>query len=116
MSQKDLALFNNLVAMAAADGKFTQEEIEFLAVRAENWGISQDEFETAMVGVAAGGAEIVLPEDHNERLRLLSEMIRMMAADGELAEVEKRLCATVSAHMDLSSEQFEQLLDHVLRN
>ena len=114
MSNDDLALFNNLVAMAAADGRFTQEEIEFLAVRAENWGISQDEFETAMAGVAAGGAEIIIPEDHQERLRLLAEMIRMMAADGELAEVEKRLCATVSAHMELSTQQFDELLDHIL--
>jgi uncharacterized tellurite resistance protein B-like protein len=116
MSQKDLALFNNLVALAASDGKFTQEEIEFLVVRAEDWGISQDEFETALTGVSSGGSEIVLPESQQERIRLLTEMIRMMAADGELADVEKRLCAHVSAHMNLSIDQFDQLLNHVLRN
>jgi uncharacterized tellurite resistance protein B-like protein len=109
-----LQLFHNLVNLAAADNKFTEEELEFLAVRAENWGISNDELETAMVGVLMGHARIELPESREDRIELLSEMIRMMAADGVLADIEKRLCATASARMNFTTAEFERILDSVL--
>ena len=109
-----LELFHNLVNLAAADNKITEEELEFLAVRAEDWGIPDEEMETALAGISTGEARIELPESRRERSELLSEMIRMMAADGELAEVEKRLCATASARMNFSTLEFEAILASVL--
>jgi uncharacterized tellurite resistance protein B-like protein len=109
-------LFANLVNLAAADGKFTEEEVELLARRAEHWGISTDEFETAMAGISTGMVEIRIPESQTNRITLLKEMIRMMAVDGELSEIEKRLCATASARMDFSTGEFDLLLDQVLRD
>ncbi len=109
-----LTLFHNLVNLAAADNKFTEEELEFLAVRAENWGISDDEFETAIAGLTTGIAQIHLPTAKRDRVELLREMIRLMAADGELAEVERRLCATASAKMDFTTHEFEEILDSIL--
>ena len=113
--QKNLELFHNLVSLAASDCRFTDEELEFLAERAERWGISNDEFETAIAGISTGMAQIDLPESKRERTELLQEMIRLMAADGDLAEIEKRLCAVASAKMDFSNDQFSQILDSVLR-
>lgn len=111
---KNLTLFHNLVNLAAADCRFTDEELEFLAERAERWGISSDEFETAIAGISTGVAQIELPESKRERTLLLQEMIRLMAADGELAEIEKRLCAVASAKMDFSTAEFQLLLDSVI--
>ncbi|NIO42156.1 MAG: hypothetical protein GTO41_19570, partial [Burkholderiales bacterium] len=65
-----LALFHNLVNLAAADGKFTDEEVQFLAQRAELWAIPDDEFETALAGVAAGQLQIRLPEAQQQRVQL----------------------------------------------
>ena len=107
-------LFHNLVNLAAADGKFTDEEIQFLVTRAEAWDVSHDEFETAMAGLSAGEIQITVPDSHPDRVELLKEMIRLMAADGELAETEKRLCAMASANMDINYPQFEQILDEVI--
>jgi uncharacterized tellurite resistance protein B-like protein len=109
-----LQLFHNLINLAAIDGHFTEEEIAFLAARAERWGISSDEFETAVVGIEQGQLEIRLPESRRDREQLLAEMIRLMAVDGELAESEKQLCATASARMDLSTVEFVRILDRVL--
>ena len=113
--QKNLELFHNLVSLAASDCRFTDEELEFLAERAERWGISNDEFETAIAGISTGVAQIDLPESRHERTTLLQEMIRLMAADGELAEIEKRLCAVASAKMDFTSAEFDLVLDSVLK-
>ena len=109
-----IELFHNLVNLAAVDGKFTDEEIHFLAERAERWDISQDEFETAMVGVTSGQLEVKVPEEYEQKVELMKEMLRLMAIDGELAEQEKRLCAMASARMDFTSQQFEEILDAVI--
>ena len=107
-------LFHNLVNLAAVDGKFTDEEVRFLAARAERWNISADEFETAMAGLTTGEIQVKIPEDNVARIELMKEMIRLMAIDGELAETEKRLCALASAKMDFTGPQFDKILDSVI--
>ena len=107
-------LFQNLVFLAASDGKFTDEEIQALAVRAEAWNISDDDFDSIIVGLQSGDVEIQLPNNRESKVELLSEMIRIMAADGELAEIEKHLCATAAANMEFSMKEFEQLLSSLL--
>ena len=109
-----LQLFHNLVNLAAADQKFAEEEIQFLVAHAERHNIPNEEFLTAIHGIEQGAVEIVLPESHEDRVTLLTEMIKLMAVDGEVAEMEKRICAQASAKMDFTSTQFSELLDKVL--
>jgi len=109
-----ISLFHNLVNLAAVDNKFTDEEIEFLARRANEWQISNDEFETALAGISEGQVEVTIPETYESRVLLMKDMIRLMAVDGELAEMEKKLCAIASGRMDLTSQQFNQILDEVI--
>ena len=109
-----LSIFHSLVNLAAADKKFTEEEVRFLLERAEQWNIPTEEFEVALAGVSEGNIEVVIPESHHDRVVLLKEMIRLMAVDGHLAGVEKDLCATASGKMEFSGEQFSQILDEVL--
>jgi uncharacterized tellurite resistance protein B-like protein len=114
MKLSQLELFQNLVNLAASDGKFREEEVLYLARRAEKWGISNDEFESCVAGLMEGTLEIKLPEVQAKREELLSEMIRLMAVDGQLAAMEKQLCATASAKMDFSTNEFKAILDKVL--
>ena len=109
-----LETFHNLVNMAAIDNKFTDEEVQFLAQRANDWKISNDEFETALAGISEGQLEVTIPESYEDRVVLLKEMIRIMAIDGELADMEKRLCAQASGKMDFTTQQFRQILDEVI--
>ncbi|MCA9104967.1 MAG: hypothetical protein R3B96_00250 [Pirellulaceae bacterium] len=109
-----LQLFSSLAAMAAVDGKISPEELAMLVDRAELWGISNEDAESVMVGLGEGVTELVLPESHRERVVMLQEMIRMMASDGELNEAEKRLCASVSAAMEFTGQEFNQILDELL--
>ena len=107
-------LFHNLVVLAASDGKFTDEEVQALAIRAEQWNISNDDFNSIIVGLQTGDVDLVLPESHDGCVELISEMVRVMAADGELAEIEKELCATAAAKMQISSGEFESILNALL--
>lgn len=114
MNDERLALFHNLVNLAAVDHKFTEEEVGFLVNRAEAWNIPTDEFETALAGISEGQIEVTIPEDHAQRVNMLKEMIRLMAVDGEMAETEKRLCANASAQMDFTGVQFSEILEEVV--
>ncbi len=109
-----IELFHSLVNLAAVDNKFTDEEIQFLAQRAELWNIPTDEFETAIAGISSGELEVKIPDSFEDRVVMLKEMIRLMAVDGEMAEMEKRLCAYASGRMDITTQQFSQILDEVI--
>ncbi len=115
MNEDRTTLFHNLVNLAAVDHKFTEEEIAFLVNRAEAWNIHSDEFETALAGISTGEIQVTIPDDHDQRVALLKEMIRLMAADGEMAETEKRLCASASAQMDFTNAHFSLILEEVIR-
>lgn len=109
-----IELFHSLVNLAAVDNKFTDEEIRFLVQRAEQWDIPSEEFETAIAGISTGELEVKIPESFENRVVMLKEMIRLMAVDGELAELEKKLCAYASGKMEFSGAQFAQILDEVI--
>ena len=109
-----LELFHNLVNLAAADKKFTEEEIKFLIHRANQWGIPDDEFETAMAGIFSGELQMRIPESHEDRVNMMKEMLRLMASDGELAELEKEICALASGRMDFTGQQFNEILNEVI--
>ena len=109
-----IELFHSLVNLAAIDNKFTDEEVQFLVQRAEQWNIPSEEFETAIAGISTGEIEVKIPDSFENRVLMLKEMIRLMAVDGELAETEKRLCAYASGRMEFSNAQFSQILDEVI--
>lgn len=108
-------LFQNLVNLASVDGKFTDEEVAFLVSRAEVWGIPNDEMETTLVGIRELGPELNLPQSLAERRMLLEEMIRLIAADGDLALQEKQMLAAASARMGFSADEFRRILDSVIK-
>lgn len=107
-------LFHNLINLAAIDQKFTDEEIDYLIEVANRYNIPSEEFETGLTGIREGMIEVKLPEGEEDRQMLMKEMIKLMAVDGELNEMEKRLCAQASAKMDFTSGQFSELLNEVL--
>ena len=110
-----LELFHSLVNLAASDGKFTEEEVQFLAQRAEQWDIPKGEFETALAGLDSGHFEFKVPENYEDRVMMMKEILRLMAADGELAEMEKHVCSVVAAKMDFSTAEFDNVLVEVLK-
>ena len=83
----------NLMIMAFADGSLSQSELEFLSDRSVQWGISQTDFTAAVEFALSDEAELQIPPNKHDRIELLQDLIRTMAADGQLAEIEKRVFA-----------------------
>jgi len=94
-----------LLAMAMADGVFDPKELELLADRAIFWGISAEEFEHILDNPEITDEESEgLPEDVGERAALLSELILMAFADGELDESELDVLIKLGALLGVSEE------------
>ncbi len=103
-------LFNNLVVMAAVDGKITDEEATYLAQRAVHWGITEEEATQAIQNGMSSQRDFAVPPTKEGCLEVLGEIIKMMAIDGELAGVEKELCASAAVAMNISPAELKDLL------
>jgi uncharacterized tellurite resistance protein B-like protein len=52
-----------------------------------------------------------LPKAKEEQLAMLADLMKIMAADGKLSEVEKRLFALAAAKMGIDKQELESLID-----
>ena len=113
-AMKPLDRLTNLLVMAAADGSLTEREFRFLMSRCSRWGLSEPEFCRALEYACSAQAELRIPADKEDRIAMLRDLLRMMAADGDLAETEKRLFASAAAKLELSRDELNELIDSVV--
>lgn len=109
-----LTLFKDLMVMALADGKIADEEVKLLSLRAKTWGLTDSQVQDAIDNASGKEAALLIPKSKRDRVALLRELVHMMSIDGDLAEIEKSLCASACALMGISSDEFDQILDEVL--
>lgn len=111
-----LDLLKNLVVMSAADGSLAEEEISLLFDRCAELGLTEDDLEKAIAFALSSEASLILPTDRKEQETVLEDLIRMMAADGRLAEAEKRLFALSAAKMGFPTDKLDELIDRLVNN
>lgn len=104
----------NLVIMAAADGSLSEQEIALLVDRCADLGLAEEDLEKAISFALSGNAKLKFPIDRAEQDQMLADLMRMMAADGKLTEVEKRLFALAAAKMGISKIDLEKLIDRLV--
>ena len=109
-------LFQNLMVMAVSDGQLTEEEILFLAQRANRWGVTDSQFQEAMRFAVSPGATLSIPAQKDQRVQLLREMVRVMAVDGDLADIEKNLFAVAAGTMQIDDTELNAIFDDVLQS
>jgi uncharacterized tellurite resistance protein B-like protein len=107
---KRLEMIKNLLVMAFADQRMTEEEVQFLTARCQRWGLSESEFASAIEYALAHAGEITIPQKKSQRLELLAELMGVMAADGQLVEAERVLFAHASAAMEISDDELNELI------
>lgn len=103
----------NLVVMALADGSLGVDELALLVERCAELGLDEEELREAIQFALSDSASLRLPSDPVDQEALLVDLLRMMAADGQLNETEKRLFALAAAKMNYGAEQINQLIDRL---
>lgn len=105
----------NIVVMALADGSIGQREVERVADRCVELGLGQADLQSALAFGLGDDAALELPAAQSAREALLADLISVMAADGHLAESEKRLFALAAARMNIVGERLDQIITSVVR-
>ncbi len=113
-SMKQLDQLKNLVIMASADGALSEREIAFLVDRCSALGLDEADLEKSIDFALSDQASIKLPSTKKDQIDMLSDLIRMMAADGNLSEIEKRLFALASARMGVDKKEIDGLIDRLV--
>lgn len=108
--------FVNLLSVATADGRLTEREILFLSQRAHDWGLSDHQFAIAVNRSLEHPGKLQIPRRREERADLLRDMLRIMASDGKLLDVEKQLFAVVAARMKFGAAEIDAIIDELVGN
>lgn len=103
--------FKNLVAIAAADGYMSSREREFLADRAKELELSEEEVTEIM---AQGDIlQYIVPLNMFEREDQLGEAVFMSIIDGRIADQEHQLCLKIAERLDIDKEYVEKMIQKV---
>jgi len=104
----------NLVIMASADGALSEREIALLVDRCSEMGLEEADLGKAVAFALSEEASLKLPKEKGEQLAMLADLMKIMAADGKLSEVEKRLFALAAAKMHIEKDELEKLIDRLV--
>ena len=85
-----LGQLKNLVMLAAADGHLTDSELAVLLAVASRENITPDQFNRVIDD--PDSVNITLPDDEDNKLAYLRDMVALMMIDGELEEQEMAIC------------------------
>lgn len=104
----------NLVIMASADGALSESEIALLVDRCGEMGLHEADLGKAVAYALSEQASLKLPTAKGEQIAMLTDLVRIMAADGKLSEVEKRLFALAAAKMGIDRKELDDLIDKLV--
>ena len=113
--KKRRQLLRNLVVMAFADGSLGEREINLVADRCVDLGLDEYDLQKAIEFGLGDEASLELPTEMEQRRELMQELIRMMAADGTLAEAEKRLFALAAVKMELTEKDVNEIITRTVK-
>lgn len=112
---ENIDILNSVVSMLVTDGKLLPEESEFLKRLCQRLDLSENALEDAFEKFAQGEAYIYLPEDEDEKKRLVNYLLEAMVADRMVAPQERQLLEAVAKRLGVPQEHFEDMLNILLR-
>ncbi len=111
MSRKQINIehFQNIVAVAFADGILADEEAAFLERRAEDYELDMGVVKRIMDD--AENLKFVIPMNEEDREEQLSDAVYMAMIDGQVHETEYNLCLKIAEKLDLTSNYLDQVIE-----
>lgn len=100
--------FANLVAVAAADGHMDDDEKEFLAEKADEFGLNSDEVKKILSNPSE--IQFTVPDSQDEREEQLSDAVFMAMIDGEIHAKEYSLCVNFANRLGLNQKDVDEII------
>lgn len=98
----------NLLALAKADGHMHEKEIQLLFKIGKRYGLKNRQIQELIDSQEK--FEIVVPDNHNDKMNLLYDLILMVYADDVVNKHEVEFCQDMANRFGLKKELVEWLL------
>ena len=101
--------FANIVAVAASDGKITDEEFELLKERAIEYGLSESDINKLID--SAESLEFIIPMNDIEKEEQLSEAVLMSMIDGDVDGNEYDICLKIAEKLGFDEKYLNYIIE-----
>lgn len=102
----------NLILLSKADGKELQEEIGFIKSVMDREGLSEEDYTYCTDNMDA--IDYSIPEDYNERVEYLYDMIKLMIIDGHVDEKELKVCEECAELMKIPPASVNNMVKNMI--
>ncbi|MEM9857831.1 MAG: TerB family tellurite resistance protein [Bacteroidota bacterium] len=109
MIEKNKSHIKNLIALAMADGKMSQEEEHVLFATAHRLGMSGEELEA--IKAHPDSIEFKTPQSYGDKIEQIYDFISLISVDGDIDEQEVKLCRSLALKFDLAPRIIDDLLE-----
>jgi uncharacterized membrane protein YebE (DUF533 family) len=103
----------NLLALAKADGSIHEKEIELLHKIGNRFGLKERQIQNLIESNEQ--YEINVPDNHNDKMNLLYDLISMVYADDVVDKHEVAFCEDTVEKLGLKKEVVRWLIDDVFK-
>jgi len=110
-NEQRLGQLKNLLLLAVADGRVTDEEIAVLAAVASREGLTPEQFNAVIDN--PDSVQITLPQEEPERMLYLRDMVTLMMSDGEIDDEEKAICKVYAMALGYRATVVNELIDNI---
>ena len=102
------AHIKNLLALANADGHMHEKEIQLLFKIGKRYGLKTRQVQELIDSKER--FEVIVPDNHNDKMNLLYDLILMVYADDVVKKDEVEFCHDVTKQFGMKQELVEWLL------
>ncbi|MGV3503902.1 MAG: TerB family tellurite resistance protein [Adhaeribacter sp.] len=112
--QKKLAFFQNLILIAAADGRLEDKESDFIVDIGNRLGLSPEE--VAPIADNLGVLSFIIPEEGLQKTLELQTLVMMMVEDGRIHDHEYTLCLDYAYRIGYGKEILDEMISQLSAN
>lgn len=107
-----LSHLKNLIAVAAADGKFEKSEIAAIAMVMERRGLKPADLERCIKNPK--GIKFVKPKSQEQSVEYLKDMVFLMMCDGDIDEREISVCKLTAIALGFRHEVINAMIMDII--
>jgi DnaJ-domain-containing protein 1 len=100
--------FQNIVAIAFADGYLDEAEEEFLAEKASEFGLTDEQVKHILQH--ADQLEFIVPHSEEEKEEQLADAVYMSMINGEVNPKEYNLCLHLAEKMGMNRRDVDRII------
>jgi uncharacterized tellurite resistance protein B-like protein len=108
MDDKRLGQVKNLIMLALADGKATESELALIASIASREELTQEQLDHLIDHPDT--VHIELPENDEQKLQYIQDMVALMMIDGDLDDNELAMCKIYAIMLGYESSIVEKMV------